>query len=487
VSDVVCSVGIWLANYLVISTLLLSCSALIERYGVVRSVEGRELLWRVALVGGLVTAALHSSAGLHRIFPLQSWTLGQAISPVSQGNHNLNAVDTSSVNRNKIQNSTIVVDGLAKKGDGETKDSSSKSDLTYAYAERFALRSVVLLAFVWFIGAIVNTTRLLVLGAAARARLRNRSPVAPLFAMEIQSLQASKLFGSPILSVDAGIDGPISLPNGEIVVPPWIFELLSLQHRQAIYAHELAHHVRRDPIWLLCLHLLNAIVWLQPLNHLARRRLVHLAELQADAWAARTLPNPRILAESLLACAERLQATPTISFVSQFSSKGALVERIDHLLAGAADKKPFKASLAQFVAVCSLMMVMILMPGCDVDSRMAYRTGERISVTQQGNGKKGEATIRRANLYVRLNHEGHLKLSPNNDDVEMLDKGGRFVLSESIGRIKRLYTITSDEFGELKREFLLNGKPTPIDENVSAWFAEALKRTVRESGFQTVQ
>ncbi len=71
----------------------------------------------------------------------------------------------------------------------------------------------------------------------------------------------------------------------------------------------------------------------------------------------------------------------------------------------------------------------------------------------------------------------------DNDDVEALENGGQFKLAESQGNAKRIYTVTTDKLGVVKRSYSLNGRETPIDENVQTWFADALQRAVRESGF----
>jgi hypothetical protein len=126
---------------------------------------------------------------------------------------------------------------------------------------------------------------------------------------------------------------------------------------------------------------------------------------------------------------------------------------------------------------------MFLMPGCYVDSEMAYHSGERLSVTKQSDGRKGDASIRRVNRLVKLSHVGSIKLSAKNDDIEYVENGGQFQLAESHGNTKRIYTITADEHGHLSRTFTRNGNATPIDEDVQVWFAQTLERTVRESGF----
>ncbi len=383
---------------------------------------------------------------------------------------------------------TPVVEMYSNIEAGSSKYRSSKPDLSYAYAERASLRLTKLLAFVAFIGAFINLMRLIKLGRSARAKLENRMEVSSEELLVIQRNAGRTFVSRPKLSIATCLDGPISIPNGEIVVPAWFFKSLSDSQRRAVYAHELAHQYRYDPIWLIFLHLMNAVLWIQPLNKLVRRRLVHCAELQADAMAAQMVSDSRLLAESLLICAEKIVATPNLAFGSTFSSrsdtmKGGLMERIDSLLEGPTVVTSGRLTAARWATVSFMLIAALLMPGCNVDSEVAYRSGESISVTKQGDGKKGDVTIRRANLFVNLTHSGSLKLNADNNDVESLEKHGRFVLKESQGKTKRLYSITTDELGNLKRSYSLNGNETVIDQEVKDWFSSSLSKIVRETDF----
>ena len=462
------------------STLFLSGIALLDRFRCVKSTAALELLWRFAIVVALVTTTFQfSGKNLHGLgapgLSLGRWMVGsrEAIkAPV---------LETKVSNENT--NSTAVVLLPSKIEFEPSKNSPHGTDLSYAYAERFALRFTSVVTLIWFVGAMMKTSGLVWLGLQARSELKNRTIVDNSLFCDSQLMAESLKLPSPTIAVSDRIDGPVALPNGEIVFPRRIFDSLTPQHQQAIYAHELAHQVRRDPAWLLFLHILNAVLWIQPFHRLARRRLNHLAELQADAWAARKLSNARILAESLYSCAERMIAPQKISFGCSFTSQGALVERIDRLLDGTAMAKPNRLYLTQLAAASTLVFAMCLLPGCNVDTEMAFRSGQKVSVTKQGDGKMGEATIRKANLFVKLTHNGALKLTADNDDVESLESGGQFKLAESQGNAKRIYTVTTDKLGIVKRSYSLNGRETPIDETVQAWFADALQRTVRESGF----
>lgn len=462
------------------STILLSGVALLDRLHCVKSNIALEKLWRSAILGGLITTTFQVSFKQPHWIDSTGYSLGQWIA-VSQGIHD--EFELEGIIHNENLNSTSVAH-LPPKIEFEIPNSPLRPmDLTYAYTERFALLFTLGLTLIWIVGAIMNTFSLVWLGLQARSRLKNRKILKGSMKRDFDLIHDSSELHSLKIAVTDRIEGAVALPNGEIVFPQWIFDSLTVQHRQAIYAHELAHLIRRDPIWLLFLHLLNSILWLQPFHRTARKRLVHLAELQADAWAARKLSNPRILAETLCVCAERMSSPSSTSLGCTFSSSSALVERIDCLLDGTAMTSSRQPYVTQWAAASILAFAMFLMPGCKVDTEMAYRSGERISVTKHGDGRKGEASIRRANLFVKLSHNGRLKLTADNDDVETLEDGGQFKLTESRGSAKRIYTVTSNKLGVVSRSYLLNGKEMPIDENVQKWFANALQRTVRESGF----
>lgn len=91
------------------------------------------------------------------------------------------------------------------------------------------------------------------------------------------------------LSVAPSLGAPISMGlwRPEICVPPRVLLELSVEEQQALLAHELAHVVRRDPLWLAACRLFEGAFFFQPLNRVARREIEDCAEFLSDAWAVR--------------------------------------------------------------------------------------------------------------------------------------------------------------------------------------------------------
>ena len=91
----------------------------------------------------------------------------------------------------------------------------------------------------------------------------------------------------------------LGLREAEVCVPPRVLFQLDDEQQDALLAHELAHLVRRDPIWLPLTQLMAGVFFFQPLNWVARRRLRELSELLCDEWAVSRTGRPLSLAACL--------------------------------------------------------------------------------------------------------------------------------------------------------------------------------------------
>jgi hypothetical protein len=118
-----------------------------------------------------------------------------------------------------------------------------------------------------------------------------------------------------------------------IVLPDWIERELSPAERKALLAHEVAHLVRRDPLWLMIGEILCACLAFQPLNFLARRRWQRATELICDDWAVERHVSSTSLANCIARIAElRLTGRTTALGLTAVGDAGALTHRIEWLL-----------------------------------------------------------------------------------------------------------------------------------------------------------
>src|SRR4051812_18940566 len=95
------------------------------------------------------------------------------------------------------------------------------------------------------------------------------------------------------------VRSPIATFGWEIVVPRATCARLSDEQKETILAHEIAHLLRCDPLWLLDAELTKALLFIQPLNWLAQKHMKECAEFLCDDLAVLHTRNPRALAETL--------------------------------------------------------------------------------------------------------------------------------------------------------------------------------------------
>jgi len=119
-----------------------------------------------------------------------------------------------------------------------------------------------------------------------------------------------------------------------IVLPTGIEARLEEDDLEAILAHELAHLVRGDPRWLFAGRVLCSCFVFQPLNFLARAKWRRAAEFQCDEWAVRHGINRLTMARCLTLAAEFRSRRPACS--SSLAVGGGrqthLAERVEHLV-----------------------------------------------------------------------------------------------------------------------------------------------------------
>ena len=162
------------------------------------------------------------------------------------------------------------------------------------------------LAGLFLAGAAASLIRLGFTARRLRRALRGRRALTagPLRERFARLLARARLReGQVRLTMSPGLGSPLALVGGEIVVPDRA-AALGPQQQEAMLAHELAHVLRRDPAWQVLASALEAVLWFQPLNRLARRGIQEAAEELCDDWAVRQTGSGVHLARCLAEVAE---------------------------------------------------------------------------------------------------------------------------------------------------------------------------------------
>jgi beta-lactamase regulating signal transducer with metallopeptidase domain len=168
----------------------------------------------------------------------------------------------------------------------------------------------------------------------ARRRLRDRRPVRDPRVLQRFRLVCSLSNRRPVvLSEDANIVGPLVIGLNEVCVPLRTVNGLSDAELDSVLAHELAHVERGDGLWFPAVGLLEAALWLHPITHWVASRFRESAELACDDRAVALTGDPRGLAQALVQVASRAPwARPHSAAPGMFHSTSALVPRVARLM-----------------------------------------------------------------------------------------------------------------------------------------------------------
>jgi HEAT repeat protein/beta-lactamase regulating signal transducer with metallopeptidase domain len=351
----------WLLTYLIHSTVLLTLA-----WGLTRarrwSAASADLLWKTAQIGGMLTATAQRRLELRPAGTVSLMPAAATASVSRSTSHAPRAVSDAPTNA-----SATLSDAPSPATTPTLIDAPS-----VPVPPTLSMQTVV--AMLWAIGALA-----LALTYAARrlilvGRIGDRRAVSDgrLLAELEQLTREAKLGRRPRLTVTARISSPIALGVGEICLPESALQELDLEEQRVMLAHELAHLARRDPLWLAFASVVERVLWIQPLNRLARRRIATSAEYLCDEWAVRRTGSGVALARCLAQVAEWIQTSPLgVPVAGMAEERSLLVSRVEKLLAGARQDSRSRGALA--VASFAVVLATIaLVPG--VTGRAASAT-----------------------------------------------------------------------------------------------------------------
>src|SRR2546429_308876 len=323
----------WLLTYLIHSSALLGLAWLVTRR---RRLEpaASDLIWKVALLAGLVTGTIQSRLDLGTPGAV---TLPAAASPAAP----------------IVREPATVPSNESPVG---TTSPTSRTSTTSAAPRAPSLPLIVVLlwaavALGWSLHYLAR--RLILVGRLADRRAVSDGPLAATLA----ELRRSTGYRRRVqLTMARTIASPVALGLSEICVPELALSDLGAEQQRSMLAHELAHLARRDSLWLAGASLIERCFFFQPLNRLARRELETTAEYLSDEWATRKTGSPVALAKCLATVAEWIQASPLgVPVAGLAERRSLLVSRIARLLDARLPSSP--ASRRGWAAAAALGVV----------------------------------------------------------------------------------------------------------------------------------
>lgn len=362
----------WLLTYLLHSTVLLVGAFALAGLGIVRSHAGRDTLWKVALVGGILTATAQTAL---RLQP-PAGHVALAARPESP------LIDVAGVRSVTPLLPTPAADqqSAASTFAQDVADTASLSSMepirsTRPFVSGLHISWPAILLNMWFIGALGFGARLVWMRRSLASGLKERRDLGdgPL-ADTLAELSRAAGVDSPRLSVSTELHGPIAFGR-EICVPERVLSRLSASEQRAVLAHELGHVVRRDPAWVMAAAVIESVLFVQPLNRLARRRLRAESEYLCDDWAAERTGGGVVLARCLAEVAGWVQGhaapAPVAGMAGQCSE---LVTRVERLLDGSKRTRPMRWVLRAGAGLGAMILVACSVPGVAAEDLDAVST-----------------------------------------------------------------------------------------------------------------
>ncbi|MDB4890948.1 MAG: putative rane protein [Gemmatimonadetes bacterium] len=353
----------WLLTYAIHSTALLALAWLLVRARKF-SPAASDLIWKTAMLGGILTATAQLRFDVQ---PKGTVSLRPSESEVSY-----TAPAARSENRDPV--------GIAKDEATPTAPTPIPA-ASNTVAEGTPVTPTTMAVIAWaFIALVLGLSyaarRLILVGRIGDRRAVQDGRV--LDALGNLSRDAG-LRSVPRLTSTIRISSPIALGIREICVPETALTDLDLEQQRSMLAHELAHLARRDPIWLAVATLIERILWIQPLNRVARRQIATSAEYLCDEWAVRRTGSGVALARCLAQVAEWIQASPLgVPVAGMAEERSLLVSRVAKLLEEGMPAVRSRRALA-FGAVVVILATIAIAPS--VTGKSARASSVRAKAT----------------------------------------------------------------------------------------------------------
>jgi Antirepressor regulating drug resistance, predicted signal transduction N-terminal membrane component len=324
----------WLFTYALHSTVLLAAAWLVT-WRLVRSHDVRDVIWKSALVGSLITTTLQAGLGFVPVGGLVS-IVGMGAAPAERhATAPLKADRAVSPAVEKKAIDEMPVTGPLFNAAKGTSAPTAPVDAAVQPVPEQVNRAQPFALIAWAVSAGL----LLILYGANRLRLfyrlGSRRPVDdPRLALVLNRLRVDAGIRRTVsLTAAPGLSSPVALGSSEIALPEAALTELGPEAQESMLAHELAHLARRDPQWLTLGCIIERVFFFQPLNRLARLRIQEAAEFVCDDWAARRTGSGLVLAKCLVKVAEWIDTSPQpVPLSAMAERRSQLVSRIHRLI-----------------------------------------------------------------------------------------------------------------------------------------------------------
>ncbi len=395
----------FLATYSLHSSVLLLMAWLADRW-LRKRPELASAVWKTALVGGVATAALQVGGvvepvtGHLHLAATSTGTLEDASGPAVVETFAPTSellVFTQDLSEQSVAAPQLVThgpsvtfvsqasDAVSVAATGSQEPGSVPSYLSQEPATALSVASVAapgspsvepqtfgswrnVLLGIWFVGGLFGLVRIMRAVRELTRQLRGRRTIVGGGVRRVfdRLCHAAGLPGAVRLSCTHRIDVPLAMGvlRPEVCIPRRVLRELDPETQESLLAHELAHVIRRDPFWRFLGAVCEAVLFFQPLNRIANRKLGTYAEYLSDEWAASQTQRPLALARCLTEVAGWVVRRPGVRMVPAMAGgqPSVLSHRVKRLLEFERPKAQ-RPQLSALISATMFLGVVAVTPG----------------------------------------------------------------------------------------------------------------------------
>jgi beta-lactamase regulating signal transducer with metallopeptidase domain len=432
----------WLLTYLVHSSVLLGCAALLDWRRRLTTRGMSSTLWRIALFGGFVSATLQ---------------------PVLQGFF----ADTGHTAALALQRPF-------------PGDPFAALALPLLQADAIDLAPVLIPAW---LGIAFCSVAYLLTRLARVMREIGRMPVvsSPALERSVRELALRAKISAPELRIGECLQAPLVAPGRIICIPAWMLNRYAVPRLNAALAHEIAHLLRHDNAWRIASRIFALAGWLQPLNRLALRRVDETAELACDAWASNATGLRRELAFSLQDCAVRQGSSrQDMAFTSGMAAtRFTLLERVTNLLEGSHmnTRRLWRAAWWSSAALLSIAVAGSFVVVGTLDDEVPPRWLATNGIYQSLQNSGQDVHTARSVIIKSPEQYVYIRVTENfsfDASEPARVPGGTAVISETRGGVTRSVRYERGANSELRRTYKINGRVRVWDNEGERWLQKMM-------------
>ncbi len=445
------SVGAWLASYLLHSSLLIILAFALIRFGLIQSRRTVDLVWKAALIGGLLTSSLQF---LGNVQPGGDLNLSTYLKPVV----------------GLVAPPTMVV-------------TENTETVTHEPAISLLQNAGYLFMWMWPVLSLLFFARVIWEHRRFLASLRDRSMVRNPQVLSVfkRCLQRSGLTENIKLSSSERLPGPVVLNMREICMPQRALTQLDPDQQACMFAHELAHIKRRDPLMLRFCALLEALFPFQLLNGFARKRMQANAEFLCDHQAVLQSKSGLNMATCLAQVASWLKDRPSPLTVPAMADDASLVHRVSEILNRNQTghfAKPRKAIV--LVGALLIGSLLLLLPAASFAPKPPkgnYRHANILTEDYQTFHVNVDSREVVGDRTIETRVKGRFQFGPNFEPIHLHD-GSYIELTDRVNGEAHWFRLSPDDNGHPVLSYKINGSPQTPD---NAYFQFLYREMIRES------